>query len=113
MELRHTKPLRATRPSGRSVMRPVKGTAKTTKEVAFAIDKPAAQNVLLAGTFNEWIPERTPLRKDAQGKWTTTLSLAPGRYEYRFVADGQWLSDPTAKESVPNDFGSANSVIAV
>ena len=30
------------------------------------------------------------------GRWTKELSLAPGRYEYRFVADGQWLDDPAA-----------------
>ena len=45
--------------------------------------------------------------------WKANVPLAPGRYEYRFVADGQWLSDPNAKESVGNDFGSTNSVLVV
>jgi len=29
------------------------------------------------------------------------------------VVDGQWISDPNAKESVRNDFGSTNSVLVV
>ncbi|MBI3875935.1 MAG: glycoside hydrolase family 13, partial [Verrucomicrobia bacterium] len=36
--------------------------------------------------------------------------LAPGRYEYLFVVDGRWLSDPGADEAVPNRFGGWNSV---
>ena len=50
----------------------------------------------------------TPMHKDASG-WRATVSLPPGRYEYRFFVDGQWLSDPTAKETVGNDFGGTNS----
>jgi len=37
----------------------------------------------------------------------------PGRYEYLFVVDGQWLPDPNAKESVANPFGGRNSVLRV
>jgi hypothetical protein len=39
--------------------------------------------------------------------------LPAGRYEYRFVVDGNWISDPCAKESVQNTFGSTNSVVVV
>jgi hypothetical protein len=53
------------------------------------------------------------MRKDGNGEWTVSVTLPPGRYEYRFVVDGQWLSDPSAKESVHNTFGGTNSVVVV
>ena len=57
--------------------------------------------------------KRTPLSPGPGGAWTTTVWLPAGRYEYRFVVDGQWISDPSARESVPNTFGSTNSVLVV
>jgi hypothetical protein len=53
------------------------------------------------------------MRKDSSGAWKVTVWLPPGRYEYRFVVDGQWHSDPKAKETVNNSFGSTNSVVMV
>ena len=46
------------------------------------------------------------------GKWVKQLSLTPGRYEYRFVVDGDWVSDPNA-EQTPNPHGGCNSVLIV
>ncbi len=112
MELRHTDPLMAERPGGR-VGRRGKGRTKETKDVELVFDWPGAQSVSVAGTFNKWSPEQTPLDKGPDGKWKARLSLKAGRYEYRFVVDGQWLSDPAAAESVPNEFGSTNSVLTV
>jgi 1,4-alpha-glucan branching enzyme len=81
--------------------------------VTFTFNQPQAQSVAVAGTFNDWDPKRTPMRKDAKGNWHTTVTLMPGRYEYRFVVEGQWISDPHAKESVQNPLGSTNSVCSV
>jgi hypothetical protein len=47
------------------------------------------------------------------GKWAKELALPPGRYEYRFVVDGQWVDDPAATELIPNSFGTANAVLVV
>ena len=47
------------------------------------------------------------------GQWAKELSLAPGRYEYRFVVDGQWVDDPAATELIPNPFGTPNAVLLV
>ena len=101
-----------------TIARPVapKGQATTKrpveKPIEFILNLPTAQSVGVAGTFNNWDPKRTPMQKDG-GNWKASIPLAAGRYEYRFVADGQWLSDPNAKESVGNDFGSTNSVLVV
>jgi hypothetical protein len=47
------------------------------------------------------------------GKWAKELALPPGRYEYRFVVDGQWMDDPAATELIPNSYGTANAVLVV
>lgn len=102
-----------------TVARPV--TTKSAKNsqrpvelpVQFTCHAPQAETVTVAGTFNNWDATRTPLTRDAQGAWTTTVWLPSGRYEYRFLVDGQWIDDPSAKESVQNTFGSTNAVLTV
>jgi len=81
--------------------------------VEFILNLPQAQSVAVAGSFNNWEPARTPLRKTDQGIWRTTAPLPAGRYEYRFVVDGEWLADPAAKESMPNPYGGQNSIKVV
>lgn len=83
------------------------------KEVLFEFYAPQARKVDLAGSFNEWNPSRTPLKKDRQGKWVATLPLEPGRYEYRYRVDGDWQNDQRPVECVPNAFGTWNCVIEV
>jgi 1,4-alpha-glucan branching enzyme len=83
------------------------------KPVEFSLDQPQARSVAVAGTFNDWDVNRTPLRLNSEGTWKATVWLPAGRYEYRFVVDGQWISDPGARESVQNTFGSTNSVLVV
>lgn len=84
-----------------------------SKKVTFTLEAPQANAVAVAGTFNDWDATRTPLTKGKNAKWQAKLSLPPGRHEYRFVVDGQWISDPTAKESAANPHGSDNSVVVV
>ena len=74
---------------------------------------PAAKQVAIAGSFNEWKPAPLTWRPTRGGEWAGELKLAPGKYEYLFVVDGTWLPDPTAKDAVPNPFGGVNSVLSV
>lgn len=72
-----------------------------------------AQAISIAGTFNDWRPEATPMIHLNQDRWVKELSLPPGRYEYRLVVDGEWICDPAAVETVPNPFGGCNAVLIV
>ncbi len=83
------------------------------KPVEFVLKQPEAHSVAVAGSFNDWDAKRTPMKANADGAWKATVWLPAGRYEYRFVVDGQWISDPGAGESVQNTFGSTNSVLVV
>ena len=74
----------------------------------------AANSVNLAGEFNSWSTSADPLTKGADGVWTITKKLAPGRYAYKFVIDGtNWKEDPTAKETTDDGFGGKNAVVVV
>src|SRR2546428_13009266 len=64
-----------------------------------------ARIVRIAGTFNDWNPERTPMLTTAPGQWIKDLSLRPGIYEYQYVVDGKWINDPQAVKSTPNPYG--------
>ena len=72
-----------------------------------------AQSVQLAGDFNSWDPSVNPLKKYAKGVWKINLNLSPGRYEYRFLVDGQWQNDPQCSEHVANPFGEENCLLIV
>jgi 1,4-alpha-glucan branching enzyme len=94
------------------------GTAKTeakvlTKKVLFELLAPETQEVYLVGDFNNWDTCSNLMKKDKKGIWKTTLSLKPGRYEYRFLVDGNWMNDPACSFCVPNEFGSQNCVRVV
>jgi len=82
-------------------------------KVAFVLPEPEARHVALAGEFNSWSPDATPMKRQADGIWETIIALAPGRYEYKFVVDGQWIPDPLARENVGNQQGTLNSVVEV
>jgi len=81
--------------------------------VTFALPSDAASDsVRLVAEFNDW--EGTPLERQKDGTWKTTVALEPGReYEFRYLADERnWLNDPAADGQVSNPFGEDNSVVA-
>jgi 1,4-alpha-glucan branching enzyme len=85
----------------------------TAEGTTLQIDLPNATQVFVAGQFNEWSLTKTPLEKGQDGIWRVTLKLKPGKYEYKFYADGQWLEDPTNPDKVPDPYGGVNSVLTV
>ena len=72
-----------------------------------------ATRIGIAGTFNDWRPEATPMIPMGDGRWLKELVLAPGVYEYLLVVDGEWMPDPHASGTAPNQFGGINSVLKV
>lgn len=83
-------------------------------EVTFSLDRPGAQEVYLCGDFNQWsATSLRMIRHGASDYWEKRLTLAPGRYQYKFVVDREWVHDPEASENVRNQHGSLNSVMEV
>jgi len=75
------------------------------KRVVFTLDAPDAHQVHVTGSFCDWQTDSCALKRDRKGMWRATLSLLPGRYEYRFLVDGAWRDDPKCTERVLNPFG--------
>ncbi|MBI3872992.1 MAG: hypothetical protein HY304_07965 [candidate division Zixibacteria bacterium] len=84
-------------------------TAK--KSVTFTLDAPAGWDVAIAGTFNNWQPQA--MTKSPGGLWRVAIKLAPGTYQYKFLADTQWREDPNNPRKTSNEQGGFNSICAV
>ena len=90
------------------------GVCQVDGGVMFTAFFPQARVVQVAGDFNNWQPEKTPMRKvKTNGLWQVKVSLTAGTYRYRLVVDGQWMQDPHNKAAEPNPYGGLNSVLHI
>lgn len=69
--------------------------------------------ITLMGSFNGWNRESHTLYKMNDTLYHRKVTLDPGRYEYKFVIDGEETEDPANPELVSNGFGGFNSVATV
>ena len=83
------------------------------QEIILTFLAPKARKVAVAGNFNSWRPDATPLENTGAGEWVVRLMLRSGQYEYRFVVDGRWCEDPRASGRAACPFGGFNSVLMV
>ena len=89
------------------------GVKQEGDEVLFAACFEEAQKVMIAGDFNNWTPISTPMRQAGNGTWQTRLPLPHGRYRYRLVVDGKWMTDPNNTYVETNQFGELNNIVEV
>jgi 1,4-alpha-glucan branching enzyme len=86
--------------------------ADTKKRVRFELLAKAGTQVFVAGTFNNWNPKANPLKDNPDsGLFKVTLTIPPGRHEYKFIVNDVWTVNPNCTDSVPNVYGSMNNVI--
>jgi hypothetical protein len=81
--------------------------------VRFALAAPGAQQVSVAGDFNGWRPDTTPLERRPDGTWAVMLPLGPGSWSYSFVVDGKWVEDPLADAYREDGFGGKNAIVRI
>jgi chromosome partitioning protein len=83
-----------------------------SKEIRFAIDAPNAKDIYIVGDFNHWkISDENRLSKTSDGKWEKSFGLSSGRYKYKFIIDGEWVTDSQNLEREQNAFGTFDSII--
>lgn len=94
--------------------------SKGPELTVFQCHAPDARAVFVAGTFNQWSADATPMAKEADGNWSAAVDLKPGRYEFKYVVDGAWCCEPASDDPQPgqagfvsNSFGTMNRVIEV
>lgn len=89
------------------------GAKQVGDQVVFAVQNRVAKHILIAGDFNNWQPQATPMVMIADGQWKMKLPLQPGRYRYRLVIDGNWQTDPNNQFMEKNEYGEMNNVVEV
>ena len=73
---------------------------------------PNARIVAVAGSFNEWNQSQVLCAKES-AEWVCRLELAPGKYTYKFIIDGDWILDPDNPTTEDDERGFTNSVLVV
>lgn len=72
-----------------------------------------AKKVALAGNFNDWDPETLYMKRTADG-WELPYALGPGNYQYKFIVDGEWMTDPQKPEAIVDDGkGNENTLLII
>jgi Glycogen recognition site of AMP-activated protein kinase/Domain of unknown function (DUF3471) len=73
---------------------------------------PNARVVAVAGSFNEWNQSQVLCGKEGE-EWVCRIDLAPGKYTYKFIIDGDWILDPANPDTEEDERGFTNSVLVV
>jgi chromosome partitioning protein len=86
----------------------------TGREIVFTLEAPANASVQIAGDFNNWEPEVLSLADLQEGPvWQRSILLKPGSYRYKYLLNGQWITDPGNDDTVDDTLGGVNSLINV
>lgn len=68
-----------------------------------------ARKVMLAGTFNNWLPDALAMIKTDSG-WVANVKLEPGKHWYKFIIDDNWDIDNDNLLRENDGRGNVNSV---
>ena len=90
-----------------------KSDKRKMKKVTFRIEAIDAKEVYLVGNFNEWNAKSHPMKKETNGIWKKQITLPAGKYEYKFLVDGEWIVDPDNDQMCKNSLGTKNSVLSI
>jgi CubicO group peptidase (beta-lactamase class C family) len=71
-----------------------------------------AKIINLAGTFNDWKPSTIVCGKE-NAEWICRVDLKPGKYLYKFIVDGMWITDPANSTTEADERGNTNSVLVI
>jgi hypothetical protein len=86
-----------------------KGRSKGTMRFTLPADTPDGR-ASLAGDFNDWAP--VPMKRQKSG-YAVTMDIPPGTYQYKFILDGRWVTDPDNSNWSVSPLGTVNSVVTV
>src|SRR5262249_54738483 len=76
------------------------------------LEETDAARVQLAGDFNGWVLDGNDMNHVGR-VWKKVVRLPPGRYQYRYVVDGVWQSDPLNPTVEPTPYGGYNSILVL
>lgn len=71
-----------------------------------------ARRVIVAGSFNGWNRRELQMKKTAEG-WTLPIYLREGTHTYKYIVDGNWITDPANPLKRDDGAGNINSVVEI
>jgi hypothetical protein len=80
-------------------------------KVKVSIAVPGARDVAIAGEWNAWTP--AALQRDAAGRWSVELALAPGVYRFALLVNGDRWTVPDEIAAVPDEFGGKAALLVI
>jgi 1,4-alpha-glucan branching enzyme len=70
-----------------------------------------AKKVIVAGDFNQWNENELVMTRTTTG-WQLPYVLGAGNHQYKFIVDGQWMTDPKNPHIGTID-GHTNSILVI
>jgi hypothetical protein len=67
------------------------------EKIRFQREDLFADKVQIGGSFNDWNPGQTTLRKGPDGVWSIDVPLREGKYDWKWVIDGNWADGENNK----------------
>ncbi|GAB4497058.1 MAG: hypothetical protein OHK0019_29960 [Saprospiraceae bacterium] len=86
---------------------------RVTKQVRFELEGfDDARQVILSGSFNNWNEKAFKMQRTETG-WAVEIPLVGGKHLYKFIVDGNWMTDPANPRTETTWDGYVNSVLLV
>ncbi len=87
---------------------------RTPDGMRFRIHRPEAARVAVVGDFNGWDATKGRMGgPDRDGWFEIVVPIPPGRYEYQFVVDGEFVSPEGGVRLIRSAFGPPNGLLEV
>lgn len=87
-------------------------TGNASKKVLLSWKRGARESVEIAGLDVGWY-ERIVLQVGNDGHFYTERDVPIGRYEFKYIVDGNWTNNPDISVTQPNKDGHVNNYIEV
>ncbi|BBM99425.1 hypothetical protein MPTK1_1g21210 [Marchantia polymorpha subsp. ruderalis] len=88
-------------------------TGNSKEKVKLAWYRGAAQSVEVAGLDVGWYERVAFTKNQEDGHWYLERDLPVGKYEFKYIVDGNWCTNPDASSTQPNNDGHVNNFIEV
>jgi hypothetical protein len=69
-----------------------------------------AKVVAVAGSFNNWNQSQLLFAREGD-EWVCRINLPRGTHQYKFIIDGNWLTDPSNPKIIHDERGIENSLM--
>ena len=80
-------------------------------EVTFYFESETATNIVISGSMNNWSTDWTMTKDGNVFSYTATIDA--GTYQYKYIVDGEWMTDPFNPNTADDGSGNTNSTFEV